>query len=120
MNKITPSIIKYTEELKKLIEEHPDYPICVLAGEDANCGGYYWMYCSDISFAVGEILDCEDWLDYNDEIITDRGRLEEVIEDRFYDEYSDKSEEEYDRAIKEKMKELEPYWIKVIAIYATN
>ena len=29
---------KSTEELKKLIAEHPDYPIVVLAGEEANNG----------------------------------------------------------------------------------
>ena len=120
MTNIEPSIVKQTDELKKLIAEHPDYPICVLAGEDANCGGYYWMYCSDIRFQVAEILDCEDWLDFDDEIITDRGRLEEVIEDRLYEDYCDKSEEEYEKAIKEKVEELESYWTNVIAIYATN
>lgn len=120
MNNIKPSIIKQTDELKNLIDKYPDYPICVLAGEDANCGGYYWMYCSNIKFEIGEILDCEDWLDFEDEIITDRGRLEEVVEDRLYGDYYDKPDDVYDKAIKEKMIELEPYWRKVIFIYATN
>lgn len=120
MKNINPSIIKKTNELKELLKKYPDYPICVLAGEDANRGGYYWMYCSDIRFSVGEILDCEDWLDFEDEIITDRGRLEEVIEDRLYDDYKDSPDEIYDKAIKDKIRELEPYWKNVIAIYATN
>ena len=114
---LTYSLAKSTDELKKLIAEHPDYPICVLAGEEANGGDYCWMYCSDIRFEVGEILDT-DYYDYNDEIIVDRDRLEEIIEDRLYDEYTD--EEELNKAIEEKIAELEPYWKKVICIYATN
>ena len=45
-------ITKKTDELKKLIAEHPDYPIVVLAGDEANDGDYSWMYCSSISFEV--------------------------------------------------------------------
>ena len=48
------SIAKNTEKLKELIAEHPDYQIVVLAGEEANGGDYSWMYCSDISFDVGD------------------------------------------------------------------
>lgn len=119
MNRIKPAIIKSTEKLKALIEEHPDYPIAVLAGEEANGGDYSWMFCSDIRFEVGELLDC-DYYDYDNCIITDRGRLEEVIEDRLYDEYNSKPETEYEAAIKQKMDELEQFWTPVIAIYADN
>lgn len=52
-------LTKSTEELKKLIAEHPDYPIVVLAGECANSGDFAWMYCASISFGIEEILDCE-------------------------------------------------------------
>lgn len=110
---------KSTEELKKLIAEHPDYPIVVLAGEEANNGDYGWMYCSDVSFGLEEILDT-DFMDYDDCVFTDRDRLEEFIEDMLYDDYGDKPQEEYDRAVKDKVAELEPYWVPVIAIYATN
>lgn len=112
-------LAKNTEELKKLIAEHPDYPIVVLAGEEANNGDYGWMYCSDISFGIEEILDT-DFVDYNDCAFTDRDRLEEFIEDMLYDDCSGKPEEEYDKAVKAKVAELEPYWVNVIAIYATN
>lgn len=108
-----------TEKLKQLIAEHPDYPIVVLAGEEANGGDYAWMFCSDVSFAVDEILDT-DYYDHDDTVFTDRDRLEEYIEDMLYDEYSEKPQEEYDRAIKAKVAELEPFWVKVIAIYASN
>ena len=113
----TYSLVKQTDELKKLIAAHPDYPICVMAGEEANSGDYYWMFCSDVRFDVGEILDT-DYFDNEDAIFTDREYLEEVIEDRLYDEYP--NEEDLIKAIKAKMAELEPYWKKVICIYATN
>lgn len=115
----TYSLTKNSDELKKLILENPDLPIVVLANEDSTSGNWYWTYCSSISFDIDEILDC-DFYDYDDAVFTDRDRLEEYIEDMFYDEYCDKSEEEYEKAIKDKMVELEPYWKKVIAIYATN
>lgn len=111
-------LTKKSDELKKLILENPDLPIVVLAGEEANGGDYCWMFCSDISFSIEEILDCE-FYDYNDAVFCDRDRLEERVEDLLYDEYWDKPEE-YEKAIKDKLEELEPYWTKVIAIYATN
>ena len=119
MNKFESYLSKETGELRKLILENPDLPIVVLAGEEANGGHYCWMFCSDISFCIDEILDC-DFYDYDDTVFTDRDRLEERIEDMLYDEYCDKPEEEYEMAIKDKLAELEPYWKKVIAIYATN
>lgn len=110
------SFAQQTDELKKLIAEHPDYQIVVLAGEEAYGGDYAWMCCSDVRFAIGEILDT-DYYDYDDAIITDRDRLEEIIEDRLYDEFEG---DELDKAVKDKMAELEPYWKNVIFIYATN
>ena len=120
MNKFrTYSLSKKSDELKKLILENPDLPIVVLVGEEANSGECYWMFCSDISFYINEILDCDYTNDY-DCVFTDRDALEEYIENELYDEYCDKSDEEYDAAIKNKLAELEPYWTKVIAIHATN
>ena len=106
-------------ELKKLILDNPDLPIVVFAGEDAHSGDYYWMLCTKISFGIEEILDC-DYTDYDDVIIKDRDRLEAKIEDDLYDEYSDKPDEEYEEAIKREMEKYEPFWKKVIAIYADN
>lgn len=120
MNKFTEyCLAKETDELKKLILENPDLPIAVLAGEEATCGDYAWMFCSRISFGIEEILDC-DFLDYHDTVFTDRERLEERITDDLYDDYCDGPEDEYEAAIDRKLQELEPYWKKVIAIYATN
>lgn len=117
MSERTYSLAKQTNELKKLIAEHPDYPICVLAGEEANGGDYSWMFCTDIRFEVGELLDT-DYFGYNDEVFTDRDYLEEVIEDRLYDE--DLEGEALEIAVKQKIDELESYWKDVIFIYATN
>ena len=68
------SLTKTTEELKKLILENPDLPIAVLAGEDANIGDEYWMFCSRISFSIGEILDY-DYYDYGGTVFTEREML---------------------------------------------
>lgn len=110
-------LTKNTDELKRLIAEHPDYPIAVLAGEEANSGDFSWMYCSNIHFEVGEMLDT-DFYDYNDTIITDRDRLEEIVEVRLFDDGLEGAELE--RAVQDKIAELDPYWIDVIFIWATN
>ena len=115
----TYSLVKDSDELKKLILENPDLPIVVLAGEDASCDYWGWTYCSSISFHISEILDY-DYYDYDDVVFTDRDRIEEKIADDLYDEYYDKPEEEYEEAIKREVEKYEPYWQKVIAIYATN
>ncbi len=113
------TLTKKSDELKKLILENPDLPIVILANEDSSSIDYGWMFCYSISFYIEEILDC-DFYDYDDTVFMDRDRLEEFIGDNLYDEYCEKSEEEYEAAIKNKLAELEPYWKKVIAIYATN
>ena len=115
----TYSLTQKTDELKKLILENPDLSIVVLAGDEANCGDWAWTYCSNISFNIDEILDC-DFYDYDDTVFTDRSRLEEKIEEDLYDEYHDKSDDEYEAAIKREVEKYEPYWKKVIAIYANN
>ena len=112
-------LTKSTEELKKLIAENPDLPIVVLASEDANCGDYSWMYCSNIYFSIDEILCC-DFYDHNEVVFDDREEFEEKIADLLWYDYKDKSEEEYEAAIKQELEKYEPYWKKVIAIWATN
>lgn len=119
MNILKNYLATETDELKRLILENPELPMVILANEDSTSGDYGWTFCSRISFYIEEILDC-DFYDYNDTVITDRDRLEELVDDRLWDEYHDKSEEEYDAAVKRELEKYEPYWKKVIAIYATN
>ena len=118
MSKFTDyTLTKETDELRKLILENPDLPIVVLADEDSACEYYGWTFCSRISFCIEEILDC-DYYDYDDRVFTDRDRFEEVVADNLDGEYL--TDEEYDAAVKRELEKYEPYWKKVIAIYATN
>lgn len=120
MSKFTNyTLTQKTDELRKLILENPELPIVVLANEDSVGSDCYWTYCSSISFAIDEILDC-DCYDYDDTVFTDRDRLQEKIEDDLWDEYHEASDENYDAAVKRELAKYEPYWKKVIAIYATN
>ena len=118
MRKVS-GILADTTELKKLIAEHPDYPICVLASEDANIGEWGWMYCSDIRFSVGEILDCTQ--DINDEkVYSDRDDFEEDLADCLSNEYEDLDETSFEEKVKEELAKYEPYWKDCIFIYADN
>lgn len=120
------NLAKNTEELKKLIAEHPDYPIVVLASEEANSGDYFWMYCSDISFGEGELLEAE--TPYNDEIVcADRDDFEENMQDwlcdKLYDEGVDVKnmpDAEFNKLLKAEIAKYDPYWKKVITIWAAN
>lgn len=115
----TYSLTKNSDELKKLIAENPDLPIVVLAGEEANDGYWGWTYCSSISFSIDEILDC-DFYDSDDSVFTDRDRFEEKIADDIYYDNEEASDEYCEELIKRELEKYEPYWKKVIAIYANN
>lgn len=123
MNKIFPfNLTKDTTELKRLIIENPDLPIVALAGEGANGGDYGWMYFDKVSFGIEEILDCE--VPYQEYVETNRKYFEEKIEDwlwskMYWDEH-EPTEEEFQIALAKEKEKYDPYWKKVIAIYATN
>ena len=118
-NFICYELSKKSDLLKKLILENPNLPIVVLAGEDACAGDHYWTFCSSISFHIAEILDC-DFVNDDDTVFDDREKLRDKITDDLYDDFCDGPDDEYEAAIQRKLQELEPYWTKVIAIYATN
>lgn len=112
-----------SEELKKLIAEHPDYRICVLASDEANCGDYTWMFCTDISCCTGEVLTCE--CPYDDTFVpTDRSdfedRLEEWLWDSMCGEDFEPTEEEVKNRLAQEIEKYNDYWENVIFIYATN
>ena len=125
MNKMFPlNLTKDTTELKRLIAENPDLPIVVLVGEEANGGDYSWMYCDRVTFRVEEMLDAE--APYQEEVETDRTNFEEQMEEWLWDKMggndrdSKLTEEEFQTALTEEKAKYEPYWKKVIAIFATN
>lgn len=114
-------LVHDAEELRKLIAENPDLPIVVIAGEEANNGDYCWMYCSDVSFGISYILDVNTPYDKDDSIFTDKSELMDAVTDFMADAVTDgASEEELDARIAAEVAKYEPYWKKVIAIYATN
>lgn len=109
-----------TDKLKKLIAEHPDLPIVVIVNAEVVADDdYNWWYAPDISFSMGEILDCEQ--DVNDmKVYTDRDDFEEDLADVLGDsgDYDETTDEEFDKIVQEELKEYEPYWKKVIQIRA--
>lgn len=118
------SLTKKSDELKKLILENPDLPIVVLAGEDANIGDFPWMFCTNIFLSVEEIFDC-DFYDDDGTVFTDRESLEDVIIEKIENGDIDvdvdiTDENEFNKAVEREMEKYEPYWKKVVAIYANN
>ncbi len=111
---------KQTDELKKLIAKHPDYPIVVLCNFEV-CGddSYNWWYAPNLYFSIGEILDCEQ--DVNDErVYTDHDEFEEDLTNMLYDsgDYDEATDEEFNAVVKAELAKYETYWKKVIQIRA--
>lgn len=110
--------IHSTEVLRRMILENPDLPLVVFAGEEANIGDYSWMCCTDVRAEKGEMLDCAG---PNDEYIyTDRDNLEDDVDDMLYSEVGNIPDDEYNRLLKERMREYEEYWTECIILYVTN
>lgn len=111
---------KQTDELKQLISEHPDYPIVVLCDNEVCGDDYYnWWYAPEIRFSIGEILDCEQ--DINDErVYSDRTEFEEDLTDILTNncDYDEATDAEFDAIVKAELAKYEPYWKKVIQIWA--
>lgn len=128
MRKVS-GILAYTTELRKMILEHPDYPICVIVSEEVNNGDYYWMHASDITFSVGEILDKQQ--PFKEEMVySDRDSFEEdfaewLWEDlctRMADEGNDAEmdEDTFQSVLKRELEQYEPHWKNCIIIHADN
>ena len=119
-NKIFPlDLTKSTTELKELIEQYPDYPIVVLAAEDAVSDDYSYTYCSDITFDIGTILDCEAICN-KERVYSDKKDLIEDMRIYLEDEYEDLSEEEFDKTVDNEVAKYDSYWKDVIVVYAGN
>lgn len=112
--------LKQTDELKELIAKYPDYPIVVLVDSEVVADDYGWWYAPEIRFGIGEILDCEQDID-EEKTYVDRDEFEDDLRDKLsWDEIYDKlSDEEFDKVVEEELNKYEPYWKKVIKIYAT-
>lgn len=112
-------LVHDSKELRRLIAENPDLPIVVLAGEEANSGDWWWMYCTDVDCGIDSILDIRTPYGGEDHVFTDKDDFEQAILDSIpYDDA--RTESEIDAFVKSELAKYEPYWKKVIAIYATN
>lgn len=122
-------ILADATELRKMILEHPDYPICVLVSEEANSGDYSWMYASYITFEVGEILDKQQ--PFNPEMIySDRDSFEEDFEEWMWEDIhmsmadrgkdTEISDEMFSCILKRELEQYESYWKDCIIIRADN
>lgn len=120
MHKPLNMFTKQTDELKQLINEHPDYPIVVLCNNEV-CGddSYCWWYAPDLRFSIGEMLDCEQDI-YDERVYADRDDFEEDLTNRLADsgDYDEITDEEFDTIVKAELAKYEPYWKKVIRIMA--
>ena len=120
MYKPLNSFSKQTDELKQLINEHPDYPIVVLCSYEVCADdSYVWWYAPEISFNIGEILDIEQNINpertYIDRVDFEEDLANELADSGDYDEATD---EEFDAVVKAELAKYEPYWKKVIQIRA--
>lgn len=109
------------QDVRKLMIDNPDLPVCFLATEEANTGDYCTMFCTSVYAEIGEILDCQQ--DINDEIIfTDRDYFEEQVYDRvtLAHEDEDRPDEWYEKEAERVAAEYEPYWKKCILVTVGN
>lgn len=117
--KLPTGVLFAAQDVRKLMMENPDLPVCFLATEEANTGDYNTMFCTSVHAEIGEILDCQQ--DINDEIIfTDRDHFEDELYCML--DYSDDfdSEEAIDTEFKRLVAEYEPYWRKCILVTIGN
>lgn len=117
------NIIKDSAELRKMIAENPDLPIAVLVGDEAASDGYSYTYCTEISCAVDEILDCVPPFHTDGYIINDREEFRDRMENWLLDQddrYAKMPDDEFEAVLAEKIAKYEPYWKKCICIYADN
>jgi len=117
---ISLGITQSTKELQKLIAEHPDYQIVIVAGRDAVCDEYDYTFCQRVNFEIGQVLDY--YTPYDGEyVFRSEDDLREAIENALCDDESyNLSDDEFEKLIDEKVKEFEPFWKDVIIIYVNN
>ena len=109
-------MIANLNDIRKIIEDNPELPTVFLAAESIHESPRGMPFLTFPS--IGEIYDGNDAPDKN-KVYTDREELErdvrELLKQR--SEFSCLKSEEFDIAIKRKMKEHEPFWKKCVLIY---
>ena len=115
-----------TDELKKLIAEHPDYPIIVeVDSEVVADDNYSSWYAPSLKYRVGELLDCRQTV--NDErAYLDRDDFREDVsyyifecDNDYESKYGEFSTEQFDKLVDDYVAKYDEYWKPVIIIYAS-
>lgn len=115
-----------TDRLRKIILEHPDYPIVVKVDQEiVGNENYAWWLAPCISFEIEELLDCHIDnilnLEVDDlNVFFDRYDFKDYIEDIMCGtcEFDDLSDEEFNRVLNEEFHKFDDYWVPAIVIKA--
>lgn len=107
-------------ELRKLIQEHPECPIVVLADEESANSDYAWTYCSRIRCAMSQILDVVTPYDGEETVFTDKEEFRDAIAEAIDAEHPTLTDRALEEAVEAEYKKYEEYWRDVIAVYASN
>lgn len=108
-------------ELRELILEYPDLPICIMVGQEAAVEDYAYTYASDIRCHIGEILDCKPPFSTT-YIYNDRVDFREDLQDWLSDleECSSMSDAEFDELLNKELTKYDSYWKRAIIVVADN
>ena len=107
---ISLDVLHSTEELKKLILENPELPLLISVGEEVK--GYL---ASSMWCGKGEFLDCDQTID-EEVTYSDREMFEDDVRE-YYEYQFEGSDAEFDKYIKDKLNEYEPYWKPCILVH---
>lgn len=121
MYKPLKEYVTQSDELKKLIIENPDLPLVAMVDYEVCADDdYRYWFAPSLTFKVGYILDCEQTVN-EERIYDDEDEFGEDLENYLVDsgEYDNLSDDEFEKVVDEELKKYEPYWKKVIYIYAS-
>lgn len=114
-------LLHSADELKRLILEHQELPILVLAGDNANIGDYGFMSCSRVRAQEGEFLDCKQKIDAC-KCYTDRDDFEDDVANILAGEeqYRDLSDDEFNAVVQQTVNEYDAFWKPCIVLHVDN
>jgi hypothetical protein len=103
-------------EIRELLNEYPEYPLFIYAGQGATDGDGEYTLCTVSGAEVGEFLDYE-IPELKNYLITDRDEFEQRIEAIFYGTYEG---DDFDRYVNQVARAFDPYWKKCILLTVDN
>lgn len=114
-------LLHSADELKRLVLEHQELPILVLAGDNANTGDYGFMSCSRVRAQEGEFLDCKQKIDAC-KCYTDRDDFEDDVADFLAGEeqYRDLPDDEFNALVEQTVNEYDDFWKPCILLLVDN